>query len=308
MRSSARVAYAERVDGDRLAFCVQKGFGEGAQARCFTLDPDTSAITSRPSQAFFIQSVNLGAPELPNSHASATEAHAGGTMDVCGDKPPCITLRLRAPVKDAWDEVFGVLPAWAVPNTSRVIVAHTKEGPFPKDGPPPAALWLDVYDLKQQRKVSSAFVQRNVFALDFLPIGERALLVTCARDEGACGMFVVDPKKLSAKALPLELHPGLPRNSAAATIDLLPVEGGGWAVLDVRGTALVVLSAAGEIARTIALPGESELSAGPARAGLFSRGRIVVIKSGPAAGTVHIVDPRDGSVKTHAPPNCPAPP
>jgi hypothetical protein len=121
-------------------------------------------------------------------------------------------------------------------------------------------------------------------------------------------MFVVDPKGPSAKALPIELHPDLPRGSAPTAVDLMPLEGGGWAVLDARGRSLVVLSAAGDVARTVALPGESDLSLGPARAGLFSRGRVVVLQSGPAAGAVHVIDPRDGSVKTHAPPACPSPP
>jgi hypothetical protein len=117
-------------------------------------------------------------------------------------------------------------------------------------------------------------------------------------------MLLVDPNKLSAKPLPIEVHPGLPRGAAAAFIDILPVEGGGWAVLDVRGQSLVVLSAAGEIARTITLPSPSDISVGPARAGAWSRGRVIVIESGPSAGTVHVVDPRDGTLKTHAAPAC----
>ena len=120
-------------------------------------------------------------------------------------------------------------------------------------------------------------------------------------------MFVVDPRGPSAKALPIELHPELPRGSASTAVELLPLEGGGWAVLDARGRSLVVLSAAGDVARTIALPGESDLSLGQARAGLLGRGRVVALQSGPTAGTVHVIDPRDGSVKTFAPPAC-APP
>jgi hypothetical protein len=141
-------------------------------------------------------------------------AHAGGTLTVCADAKACITLRIRPPKKDAMDEVFGTSPAWAPPGSGRVIVAHTTEGPYPKDGPAPATLWLDVYDLKQKRKVSATVVRREVYAIDMIPIGERALLLTCSRKEDRrCSMFLVDPRGPSAKALPIELHPDLPNRS-----------------------------------------------------------------------------------------------
>jgi hypothetical protein len=296
------------VGSDRFAFCVQKGFGLDAPARCFTLNPDTAALGTYASPGIFMQAATLDAPPLPRSKARAMVASAAGTMQVCGEAPPCFTLRLRPPVKDAFDEVYGMLPAWAVPGTSRVIVANVKQGAYPKVGPSPATLWLDVYDLIQKRKVSSARAPKDIYALRFIPIGERALLVTCSRDEQGCGMAVVDPTKLSVRPLPIELHPDLPRGSADTMIPLLPVEGGGWAVVDVRGTSVVVLSATGEIVRTIALPSASALSAGPARAGPWSGGRIVIFESGPSAGAVHVVDPRDGSIKTHVPPACADPP
>lgn len=307
LRARASVALADRA-GDELAYCVQTGRNSDAEGRCFALNPDTSALRSRPWQRTFVFAVNLGDSELPSSTASATTASAAGTLSVCSGDRQCIRVRFRPPVKDPFDEVYGVIPAWAVPGTSRVIVADTKEGPWPKDGMPPGTLWLDVYDLKQGRKVAGSPIQKDFYGLRFYPIGERALLVACSRLDKTCGLFVVDPTRLSAKRLPIELHPALTTGAAAASLDILPVEGGGWAVLDARGQSLVVLSAAGDIARTIKLPNPSDIDVGTARAGTWSRGRIVVLESGPSAGTVHVIDPRDGSLKTHTPPACPAPP
>ena len=117
------------------------------------------------------------------------------------------------------DEVFGGVPAWLVPGTSRVIVANTKEGPFPKEGPPPATLWLEVYDLKQKRKVTAAVAQKDVYAVDFFPIGQCALLAFCRRDEQGCGLFVVEPETLSARSLSIELNARLSRGSARGSIE-----------------------------------------------------------------------------------------
>jgi len=295
LRHEGRVVAAERTADGALAYCVRKGFGEGSLTRCLRVDPSTRSIAGHEE---LWPGFRLGEIAPPESPAGATYASAAGTLTVCARPGDCWERRFRPPAKDAWDEVYGGVPAYTVPGTRRVLVADVTEDRKP------ATLWIHAYDLGKRARVAQSRVVREEYGLSLSALGARVLLVTSEREGSSSHAYVVDPSSLAVTPLGVELDPALRGGMFAPAPASLVLDDGRGLVADARGRALLVFDGAGKQIRRVTLSHPGDLGFGPSRVAPLGRGRVAVIQSAPNAGIVEWVSLDDGTVLASIPVDC----
>lgn len=298
--------YAAEVDDDQnLRFCVK--IDPSGPSRCLELDFASHHFESigdmYPSLMF------AQAPFPPDSSAGAMLAANRGTVRVCGDEKHCVTVRVHAPMRGARDEVYGALPAVAVPHSSRVLVARTKES-FTKSRTR-LALYVDAVDLKRRARVASAFVARGESAVAMYWLGAKALLEVCAqhedeREDHACAALAVNPRTLATKKLAFKL-PRDEDESARAHAFLQWTRAGRLVVVNRAGTTATWVGPDGRVTRKVQLAPDASASATPTRVGRRNQRELLVLRGAPAAGNVVLVNLENGNFTRFDAPACPRP-
>ncbi len=302
LRAEGRVYAAELQSDGALDFCVKKGFLSDAPKACLRLHPAEKKFEATADLWPGFRFEDAGAE--PDEPASAMDASSAGTRHVCADREHCTTLRWRAPARDAWDEVYGALPAVSVRGSSRVLLARLEETYPRPSGPAKLTVFVDAVDVKRGAKVASAVVAKNVSPIHLLWLGKKALLEACDFEGGPCAGFVIDPVSLAAKKLPIELD--RPEHLGAGHLSALVLRAGpeSWILVDAQGRAALWVDQAGNVVRRLELDASTDPSQGTPRAG-FGRGRALwVLQAGPSAGRVSLIDLEAGSAVHFDAPAC----
>lgn len=300
LASEGRVVAAELLSDGQIAFCVRKGYGTDAPSACLAFDPVSGQFRGHDD---LWPGFRTGQAPREDNPGRATMAGSAGTLTVCASAEDCLVRRVRAPARDAWDEVYGLLPAFTVPGTRRVLVADVVEGVGSGDRPPPATLFVDVYDLAKRARVRRVKATSGEYGVDWWPLGASALLASCEREGASCHAFSVDPETLRVAPLGVELDPVTRGGAGEPAAPVSRADDGSSLVVDARGAALLVFDDQGRRKQRIALTRPGDLSAGPSRAVTLSGGRVAVIQSAPNAGTVELVS-LQGGITVYVPSAC----
>lgn len=294
LRAEGHLVAAE-LSGDRLSYCVRKGFGSDAPSVCLALALDSAKL--EPEKDVW-PGFRLGEPETLDNPAGAVAATAAGTLGVCARPGTCMEIRVRAPARDAFDEVFGVLPAVALPDAHRVIVAQG-------DGHELKRLRLDAFDVIKKRKLASRQHAVHGYPAELWPLGESALVALCDTENQTCNAAVVN-KSLALTPLGVALDPKLTGGQGEPS-QVLWKSGGEWALIEASGSQVLFLDPSGSVKRRVKLALSGDASLGVAHAGRRNAAELIVMPGAPSAGVVHLVDVATGGVKTLEPGACAAP-
>jgi hypothetical protein len=280
-RRAGRPVAAEPLASGGIAFCIMLELS----AHCLEVDLVTGKFRGRAEE--LAPGLAFVEPPASGKRGSATFASAGGTVDVCAGAGSCAAVRLRPPVPDAWDEVYEPLPALAL-SDDRVLVVRTERRP--SGGLDMLSTsFLDVYSVAGARRVATRRLGSGVVLEPLQALGRQVLLARC---DSHCMLELVDPRTLASKPLGVEWFD---RREARSEIrgdqPVVALPDGSYAIVDARGAEVVVVAAdSGRLVRRIALGAASDLGSGPARSALLEDGRMIVLRAGPHAGTLSIVD------------------
>jgi hypothetical protein len=201
-------------------------------------------------------------------------------------------------VRDAFDEVYGGVPAIALPDSRRVIVTQSSSAGHKR-------LQLDAYDVAKQRKLATRTYNLRGWPLQLWPLGESALLTLCDTDAQTCRAAVLK-KNLDVEDLHLSVDPKL-MGGRGEPSEPLWRSGSEWALVDATGASVLFVDAKGRVLRRVELPlhGQSEQRA--AHAGRRNATELIVLPEAPNAGVVNLVDVATGAVRSLEPNACEAP-
>lgn len=303
VRKEGRILAVELAAGGALHFCVRKGFYAEAPRSCLLLRPEEKRFEAAAELWPGFRFAEL--PPEPEDKTSALHASAAGTLRVCASSGQCATLRLRPPARDAWDEVFGLSPAVTVEGTSRVLVARLKETYLSRERPPKLEVFVDAIDVKRGAKVASARIARDQSPIDLRWLGKSALLQSCELDGGPCHAFVIDPKSLASKKLPVELDAPSALGTGRMSELVLRAATNEWLLVDAGGRKVISIDESGAVTRSVDLGATSDPEYGAPRAGFRSERELVVLQAGPSAGRVSLVDLQSGTATHFDAPSCP---
>lgn len=295
---------AARIDPDQnLEFCVRVGIGSEAPTRCLGLSFEDGRFRGLasvwPSFSF------ATAPErsAPNT-AHATLGSNGGTLDVCHAAQDCFVVRVAPPKPDAFDEVFASLPAIGVPGSSVVVVARAEER-WTQQGVLHSNLLLESFDTKRRSKLRAASVAKDEWPTRMFWLGQKLLLVSCAREGVGCAARVVDPKNLAARRLPVTLESDSRQSGGDAGGLEFEDPSGRRVLVDRSGSHLIWVGRDGKLERRVELWPAGSQDSFTCRAGLRNDRELVVLRAGPHADSVALVGLDDAKVGRFEAPACP---
>lgn len=274
--------------GDGVAFCVSEGLTPEDARTCLRFDPTTGDWTEA-IQSF---SRDFVTPPRADEPASVETRSTAGTMTICSKPKRCTTIQRYPRVQDAYDEVWGSLPAVRLTD-ARVLVAHPKR----KN---PGELWLEVWNVDGKRTTSRKRVEPDGYAPLLVRLGpSHALMVHCAPYMAAdrCAPRVIDTTALTMRDVDIQLAV----SQSGVDEPLVQRSQSQWVVFDARGTAAVWLNEKGEVARRLDFD-----MRGPERPviGRIENDRVVLLEHAPHAGTGFVVDLKSGVVTRLTAPSC----
>lgn len=291
LRTEGKIVSAWRDPDDKLAFCITKKPGRWSDYLCVTLDPRTGAFQPTDTRR---DSVELTQREPSTDQPSVVEQSNAGTLSVC-DHKDCFSLRLRPPIPEPFDETLGIHKSARVPGKRRVVAV------FNATRQPHGGTSLRVFDLNTRSQLSAVTVSAQDYPHDLVPLGDFAILTLYNPTTNLARTLLVDLRTLATQDL--RLIPAL--HDQPVHPPLLSGDREHWGMADVRGNALVLLSASGAFERRVELPTTSDLKIGEAVTGPLGSGHWVVLQGSPFVGTIHLVNAAAGSISTVNVPTCP---